>query len=128
MLKAYLDTSIADIKCNLLKYSSSQLLAVDVCNPSPCLNGGTCVIIANNTYNCTCPPGIGGQNCTQGRRILNLIFFLESRLLFGPDDILLSVYAPFSVNFILKLISEQNKKYKALGPISLSERIALRKG
>lgn len=41
--------------------------AVDACNPTnPCNNGGTCVV-TDNSFNCTCPPGIGGQNCTEGK-------------------------------------------------------------
>ena len=53
--------------CEMTYYKQPFIIsAVDACNPNPCLNGGNCVIKANNTYNCTCPPGIGGENCTQG--------------------------------------------------------------
>lgn len=40
--------------------------APSVCEPNPCLNGGNCSDTGNNTFNCTCPPGIGGVNCTEG--------------------------------------------------------------
>ncbi|KAL9959813.1 hypothetical protein ACROYT_G033169 [Oculina patagonica] len=36
-----------------------------VCEPNPCLNGGNCINVGNSTFNCTCPAGIGGQNCTE---------------------------------------------------------------
>lgn len=36
-----------------------------VCEPNPCKNGGKCLAVGYNTYNCTCPAGIGGVNCTE---------------------------------------------------------------
>lgn len=36
-----------------------------MCEPNPCKNGGKCLAVGYNTYNCTCPAGIGGVNCTE---------------------------------------------------------------
>ncbi|XP_050423737.1 protein crumbs isoform X2 [Adelges cooleyi] len=36
---------------------------VTICNSSPCQNGGSCNLIGNNQYNCSCLPGYTGQTC-----------------------------------------------------------------
>lgn len=70
--------------------------AVDACNPTnPCNNGGTCVV-TDNSFNCTCPPGIGGQNCTEGKcrqaKQRNAGFSLEvDFLLFSNNGIVCSL-------------------------------------
>uniref|UniRef100_A0A8C6ULA4 Neurogenic locus notch homolog protein 1 n=1 Tax=Neogobius melanostomus TaxID=47308 RepID=A0A8C6ULA4_9GOBI len=33
------------------------------CNPSPCLNGGTCLQKGDTSYECSCVPGFTGKNC-----------------------------------------------------------------
>ena len=34
------------------------------CNPSPCVNGGTCFTRSGGTaYSCVCPPDVTGTNC-----------------------------------------------------------------
>ncbi|CAH3196871.1 unnamed protein product [Porites evermanni] len=35
-----------------------------VCYPNLCKNGGNCTITGYSSYNCSCPRGIGGENCT----------------------------------------------------------------
>ena len=34
-----------------------------VCDPNPCLNGGTCSPYGLDTYSCNCPFGYTGRNC-----------------------------------------------------------------
>ncbi len=34
-----------------------------VCEPDPCLNGGTCSPYGLDTYSCNCPFGYTGRNC-----------------------------------------------------------------
>ncbi|XP_072048737.1 uncharacterized protein [Amphiura filiformis] len=36
----------------------------DICDPNPCMNGGTCTTIGSD-YSCTCNIGYSGQNCTR---------------------------------------------------------------
>ena len=43
---------------------------LDPCDPSPCLNNGTCEIVTepgNFTYVCTCTPRFEGANCEIGK-------------------------------------------------------------
>ena len=35
----------------------------EVCNPNPCLNGGTCQSNGFGGFTCQCPPGYTGQRC-----------------------------------------------------------------
>ena len=39
---------------------------INECSSSPCLNGATCTDLVNG-YECTCPPGYGGDNCETGK-------------------------------------------------------------
>ncbi len=41
----------------------SHLYLGRVCEPSPCLNGGTCSPYGLDTYSCNCPFGYTGRNC-----------------------------------------------------------------
>ena len=41
-----------------------SLLAVTLCDPSPCKNGATCVV-AGGTYRCICPQGKAGPDCEE---------------------------------------------------------------
>ena len=34
-----------------------------VCEPNPCVNGGTCSPYGLDTYSCNCPFGYTGRNC-----------------------------------------------------------------
>ncbi|XP_061688427.1 coagulation factor VII-like [Syngnathoides biaculeatus] len=47
----------------------------DSCESSPCLNGGSCSVLAES-YNCLCPPHFSGLNCEHDDRV-------------GPDTCLL---------------------------------------
>jgi hypothetical protein len=42
---------------------SSRTYSGKVCEPSPCLNGGTCSPYGLDTYSCNCPFGYTGRNC-----------------------------------------------------------------
>ena len=37
----------------------------NVCQPSPCLNGGVCVVQQYNTFVCICPSNYQGSTCQQ---------------------------------------------------------------
>uniref|UniRef100_A0A6P4EJQ7 Cubilin n=1 Tax=Drosophila rhopaloa TaxID=1041015 RepID=A0A6P4EJQ7_DRORH len=39
----------------------------DACHPSPCLNGGTCRLLPNNKYQCSCRQGYTGTSCSHRR-------------------------------------------------------------
>ena len=49
-----------------LKFS---FVAASLCYPNPCKNGGNCTITRYSSYNCSCPHGIGGENCTAGKSL-----------------------------------------------------------
>jgi hypothetical protein len=46
-----------------------------VCEPNPCLNGGTCSPYGFDTYACNCPYGYTGRNCET--RKCNEVFFFQ---------------------------------------------------
>ena len=37
--------------------------AINVCINSPCVNGGVCLEVAHNVFNCSCPNGYSGRFC-----------------------------------------------------------------
>lgn len=39
----------------------------DSCSLNPCQNDGNCTADGVGGYYCTCPQGIGGKNCTEGK-------------------------------------------------------------
>ena len=43
------------------------ILSPDVCNPSYCENGATCVVDGND-YACECSEGYFGRNCSIGKK------------------------------------------------------------
>ena len=53
---AFAGESIDD--CHLPSFVSGK-----VCEPNPCLNGGTCSPYGLDTYSCNCPFGYTGRNC-----------------------------------------------------------------
>ena len=46
-------------------YSGSQCQTqnINLCQSSPCLNGGTCSSISNTQFSCSCALGYQGSNC-----------------------------------------------------------------
>ena len=47
----------------LLSYSCETM--DNICNSSPCQNGGMCVSMSNVRYKCDCPPQYTGAECEQ---------------------------------------------------------------
>ena len=44
---------------------------VDLCDPTPCLNGGICEGTGSRAYTCQCINGWNGTHCDQGYYIIN---------------------------------------------------------
>ena len=42
---------------------STCIQSESACYPNPCLNSGTCLVGANGTFMCMCPPKFFGANC-----------------------------------------------------------------
>ena len=40
-----------------------------ICNPNPCSNGGTCVLVSATTAYCQCPNGFSGATCQVGSNV-----------------------------------------------------------
>lgn len=80
---------------------SFYFFCLDVCDISPCINGGSCQNNLNLAagFVCICLPGYTGQNCQTGRDewfVLNLLLFS-----FSPSKCLDVVFFIFSdVNVI----------------------------
>uniref|UniRef100_A0A0A1WR72 Cubilin n=1 Tax=Zeugodacus cucurbitae TaxID=28588 RepID=A0A0A1WR72_ZEUCU len=59
----------------------------DACQSSPCLNGGTCTLLLNNKYRCSCPRGTTGPYCEIVRSICGSIIQQRSGVLsYPPND------------------------------------------
>lgn len=54
-------------RCQCSSGYTGRLCEVDVneCDPSPCLNGATCVD-GQGSFTCRCPPGFNGTRCETG--------------------------------------------------------------
>jgi len=46
----------------MYEYSEEQ----NICDPSPCINGGTCVVVSPDVFSCECLPGHRGELCEKG--------------------------------------------------------------
>uniref|UniRef100_A0A3Q2XLC2 Coagulation factor VII n=1 Tax=Hippocampus comes TaxID=109280 RepID=A0A3Q2XLC2_HIPCM len=58
----------------------------DSCESSPCLNGGSCLVLPAS-YNCLCPPPFSGLNCELGKVTSHVSFTkITSILLCSVDD------------------------------------------
>jgi hypothetical protein len=62
----------------------SSLNLGKVCEPNPCLNGGTCSPYGLDTYSCNCPFGFTGRNCET--RKWNRVFIFIDDLYFSLGD------------------------------------------
>ncbi len=40
------------------------MLGINPCASQPCRNGGTCQALNNNAYQCICPSGYSGSDCS----------------------------------------------------------------
>ncbi|KAG5848122.1 hypothetical protein ANANG_G00095040 [Anguilla anguilla] len=75
-----------------------RTLCPDPCDPSPCLNGGTCITESVESFSCLCPLGYGGdQLCGGGKYIIpagltncavDLLFLIDGSWTTGLEDFL----------------------------------------
>lgn len=58
----------------------------DACQSTPCQNGGTCTLLLNNKYRCSCPRGTTGSYCEIVRSICGSIIQQRSGVLSYPPN------------------------------------------
>ncbi|XP_050336908.1 cubilin homolog [Bactrocera neohumeralis] len=58
----------------------------DACQSSPCQNGGTCALLLNNKYRCSCPRGTTGPNCEIVRSFCGSIIQQSTGMLSYPPN------------------------------------------
>jgi len=76
--------SLWKMQTNLNRLISSSLNLGKVCEPNPCLNGGTCSPYGLDTYSCNCPFGFTGRNC-ETRKWNRMLIFID-HLYFSLGD------------------------------------------
>jgi hypothetical protein len=88
--RSMMRTSLArSLRSNLKIYF---YLGIDPCASQPCMNGGTCLPTAGNSFSCMCPSSYQGVDCSIGKLLLlldnsrsNAIGRIQRlRLLYGP--------------------------------------------
>ena len=108
------------LKIKLFSYSPTD---IDDCSSGPCENGGTCIDLFND-FNCTCPLGFTGRNCSNSKcsltvRKLNLsVWFSGRQRLY---HVLFPVYLSESVRpaaLATRLAREKKEKFAGAGILS----------
>ena len=56
---------VTGVRTEVTNQDGSNLCGQTACSPSPCLNGGACMLqnTSSTGYDCTCPLGYRGVNC-----------------------------------------------------------------
>ena len=60
---------------DLLDYLSTWRLDHNRCRITPCQNGGTCVNVGANQYQCNCKNGYNGTNCENGKSLVRQMHY-----------------------------------------------------
>uniref|UniRef100_A0A667ZVR9 trypsin n=1 Tax=Myripristis murdjan TaxID=586833 RepID=A0A667ZVR9_9TELE len=53
----------------MLLQNNASLLFAGVCDPNPCLNGGSCTIGSNSNFECLCPEPYTGKKCQRVKNV-----------------------------------------------------------
>ena len=62
-----LDNVVKIVRCTInggFSHLNISRLGVDPCASQPCRNGATCRPVNGNSYQCICPPGYSGADCS----------------------------------------------------------------
>ena len=63
------------------------MISVVTCTVATCINGGTCIVITNDTIICECPQGLGGPNCDTGK-LCSCLLLISSIFPVTSDSVL----------------------------------------
>jgi hypothetical protein len=66
VVQIHLPDNVVKIVSSSIQLDLSTLfyIGIDPCASQPCRNGGTCQPLNSNSYQCICPPGYSGYDCS----------------------------------------------------------------
>lgn len=60
-------------------FPSCTRFSVDLCDPNPCSNGGSCSVDSGGGYTCSCGAGYGGMACQTSTKGQEIVYFFSDR-------------------------------------------------